>query len=73
MNNVTPWVIEAKGISKTYLEGPSAVTVLSNIDLSVAAGDSIAIICASGSGKSTLLHLLGGLDHSSSGHCSCWS
>lgn len=67
MNNVTPWVIEAKGISKTYLEGPSAVTVLSNVDLSVAAGDSIAIIGASGSGKSTLLHLLGGLDHSSSG------
>ena len=59
--------IVAKNISKTYGYGASKVDVLQGINLEVNAGEKVAIVGASGSGKSTLLHLLGGLDHATSG------
>lgn len=59
--------IIAKNISKTYGHGASKVDVLQGITLEVQVGEKVAIIGASGSGKSTLLHLLGGLDHVTSG------
>jgi lipoprotein-releasing system ATP-binding protein len=61
-------IIQCQALTKTY-EGLD-VNVLNGINLTVDAGEQIAIVGASGSGKSTLLHLLGGLDKPSSGQLS---
>ncbi|MFL6140791.1 MAG: ABC transporter ATP-binding protein [Labedaea sp.] len=55
-------VIEVAGLRKTYGSGDTAVHALRGVDLTVAAGDYLAIMGASGSGKSTLLNLIGCLD-----------
>lgn len=60
-------VIEAKGISRGFRQGPKRVEVLNDINLQVPAGTSMAIVGASGAGKSTLLHILGGLDRPDKG------
>ena len=60
-------ILTATNISKVYDEGNISTQVLTGLDLTVNAGERIAIVGTSGSGKSTLLHLLGGLDVPSSG------
>lgn len=64
MSNV---ILHSTQLTKSYRDAGSKIEVLKGIDLSIAQGDSIAIIGPSGSGKSTLLHLMGGLDKPSSG------
>lgn len=59
--------LQAENIVKVYDEGPARIEVLSNVSLSVARGEMVAIVGASGSGKSTLLHILGLLDVPTSG------
>ncbi|WWU92673.1 ATP-binding cassette domain-containing protein [Yersinia bercovieri] len=55
-------IIVLKGISRTYTHGAQPLTVLKNINLTIAAGEWVAIIGASGSGKSTLMNIMGCLD-----------
>ena len=60
-------VLQCRALSRVYEDGDRKVAVLQDVNLSLAAGEKIAVIGASGSGKSTLLNLLGGLDNPTSG------
>ncbi len=55
-------LLEAKGLSRSYLLGQTTIPILRGVEISVAEGEFISIMGTSGSGKSTLLHILGGLD-----------
>jgi putative ABC transport system ATP-binding protein len=63
---MTAPVLELRGVTKHY-PGPPRLEVLRGIDLTVAAGEMLAIVGPSGSGKSTLLHIMGTLDLPSGG------
>jgi lipoprotein-releasing system ATP-binding protein len=57
----------AEGVTKRFQTGEGELEILRGIDLELARGDSLAILGVSGAGKSTLLHILGGIEHPSSG------
>lgn len=65
--NIDSEVMRAEKLAKTYAEGKMKTPVFDGLDLSVQAGETVAIVGASGAGKSTLLHLLGGLDTPTAG------
>ena len=60
-------LIELKGIERVFQLGDATVHALTALNLSIAAGEYVAVMGPSGSGKSTLLNLLGLLDRPSSG------
>lgn len=55
-------VLELRGISRSYRTDSEPLSVLSNLDLSIEAGEAIGLVAPSGTGKSTLLHLTGLLE-----------
>jgi putative ABC transport system ATP-binding protein len=59
--------LTARGLTRTFGQGDSAVHAVAGLDLDLAAGSFTAMIGPSGSGKSTLLHLLAGLDQPTGG------
>ncbi|MSQ63986.1 MAG: ABC transporter ATP-binding protein [Betaproteobacteria bacterium] len=67
MNNNEKTILSARGIGKTVKSGSNDLVILREIDLSVTAGDAVAVVGASGSGKSTLLAILAGLDTPTAG------
>lgn len=61
-------LVEVVGLTKTYgAMGGSGTQVLKGVELTVAAGESVAVVGPSGSGKSTLLDIIGALQPASSG------
>jgi putative ABC transport system ATP-binding protein len=64
--NATP-ALEILDVSRIHGRGDAAVHALRGLNLTVAAGELVAVMGPSGSGKSTLLNLAGGLDQATAG------
>jgi putative ABC transport system ATP-binding protein len=63
-------VLKAENLTKTVTSPEGMLTIVDDVSLDIASGESVAIVGASGAGKSTLLALLAGLDSPSSGRVS---
>jgi len=60
-------LVALRGVTKSYIRGKQKVEVLHGVDLSIDAGEFVALMGPSGSGKTTLLNLIAGLDQPSGG------
>ncbi len=64
---MTDPILEASKVQRSFREGGTTLEVLRGVELTIAAGERMAIVGASGSGKTTLLQIIGGLDQPTSG------
>jgi putative ABC transport system ATP-binding protein len=62
-----PPLLELRGVSKVYGDGPTAVHALRDVDFRVARGELVAVMGPSGSGKSSMLTIAGSLEEATSG------
>jgi putative ABC transport system ATP-binding protein len=65
---VTPPLIRFAQVRKSYGTGEAEVTALAGVDLTIGAGEFVAVLGPSGSGKSTCMNILGALDTPTAGH-----
>src|ERR1700761_1751445 len=66
-NTMNDPLLSARALHKTYGRGDALVRAVDDVDVDIAAGETVAVMGPSGCGKSTLLHLLGGLDRPDAG------
>lgn len=60
-------MIRVNDLKKTFIKDGNNIEVLKGLDLEIRRGESLAMLGVSGAGKSTLIHILGALDHPTSG------
>ena len=63
----TATLIELAGVEKVYRSGKLEYPALRGVDLSIAAGEMVAIVGPSGSGKSTIINMITGIDRPTAG------
>ena len=66
MNGITP-ALELKNVARSYAEGKGRLDVFKDLNLTVRAGEIVALVGQSGSGKSSLLHIAGLLEAPTAG------
>jgi len=66
-NESTPWLVQARGLMKSFGEGDTRIPVLKGVDLDVARGEVLLLVGPSGSGKTTLLSVIAGILESDEG------
>ncbi len=64
----SPAIVRVENVSRIYRQGDSEIAALDNVNLTIQAGEFVALVGPSGSGKTTLLNMIGGLDSPTSGH-----
>ncbi len=63
----TSAIIEVSRLGKSFVTPGGVIEVLHDVNLKICAGERVAVVGTSGAGKTTLMHILGGLDHPTTG------